>query len=490
MLRNLSQKKSTLIKDSHYKWWAYAAIAIGTFTSVADNGSASIALPSIASYFDTDLSTAQWIVTGYLLVIASMLLPMGRLADIIGRKQVYLSGFIIMSLAAIAAGFSQNVESLIVARTIQGFGAAMTQGTSMAMNISAFPQSQRGQIIGMHVSVVGAGAVAGPPIGGLILGILGWQSVFWVTGILAILGLVTATLILDKRSEVSRSQNHSFDWVGASLSTLGLVLFLLAISFAPRIGWTSPFILSATPIVVIIITGFIFWELRTRTPLLDVRMFQNKIFSIGVGCKFILFIGMSGIRFLMPIFLQGIVGMSPAKMSLIFIPGALMMVSGSTFSGKLSDKYGWRRLSILGISFNIIGLSLLAFINMNTSYWYVLMAISAQSIGHTLFGPPNDSSILGETPNEKQASVTSLINLTRNAANVTGIALATAVVVAVMSFNGQQAEMRSVVESGNLDIQQAFVSGVQLTYFIASGLAILAMVFTIFKSSNTKPSEN
>ena len=209
MLNKLSKMNPKSIKDSHYKWWAYAAIAIGTFTSVSDNGSASIALPSIASHFDTDLSTAQWIVTGYLLIIASMLLPMGRLADIIGRKPVYLSGFLIMAISAIAAGFSQNVETLIIARTIQGFGAAMTQGTSMAMNISAFPQNQRGQIIGMHVSVVGAGAVAGPPIGGLILGILGWQSVFWVTGILAFSGFLAASIILDKRSEGQKSQNQT-----------------------------------------------------------------------------------------------------------------------------------------------------------------------------------------------------------------------------------------------------------------------------------------
>ena len=488
MLNKLAQMNPRLIKDSNYKWWAYSAIAIGTFTSVADNGSASIALPSIASHFDTNLSTAQWIVTGYLLVIASMLLPMGRLADIIGRKPVYLSGFVIMSISAIAAGFSQNVETLIVTRTIQGVGAAMTQGTSMAMNISAFPQNQRGQIIGMHVSVVGAGAVAGPPIGGLILGILGWQSVFWVTGVLAILGLLAASIILDKRSEVTRSQNQSFDWIGASLSTLGLVLFLLTISYGPRMGWTSPLILLAIPVVIILIGVFIRWELRTHTPLLDVRMFQNKIFSIGIACKFILFIGMSGIRFLMPIFLQGIIGMSPAKMSLMFIPGALMMVSGSTISGKLSDKYGWRRLSILGLCCNIIGLSMLAFVNMHTSYWYVLSAIFVQSLGHTLFGPPNDSSILGETPNEKQASVTSLINLTRNAANVVGIGLATAIVVAVMAHNGEQAEMRSVVESNNLSIQQAFVAGVQSTYFVASGLAIIAMAFTIFKASTSKTS--
>ena len=490
MLNKLSKMNPKSIKDSHYKWWAYAAIAIGTFTSVSDNGSASIALPSIASHFDTDLSTAQWIVTGYLLIIASMLLPMGRLADIIGRNPVYLSGFLIMAISAIAAGFSQNVETLIIARTIQGFGAAMTQGTSMAMNISAFTQNQRGQIIGIHVSVVGAGAVAGPPIGGLILGILGWQSVFWVTGILAFSGFLAASIILDKRSEGQKSQNQTFDWIGASLSTLGLVLFLLTISYAPRVGWTSPLILAAFPIVIVIIGIFIRWELRTQSPLLDVRMFQNKIFSVGIACKFILFIGMSGIRFLMPIFLQGIVGMSPAKMSLIFIPGALMMVSGSTISGKLSDKYGWKRLSILGLCFNIFGLSMLAFVTMNTSYWYVLFAIFTQSIGHTLFGPPNDSAILGETPNEKQASVASLINLTRNAANVVGIGVATAVVVAVMSYNGQQSEMRSVVESGNINIQQAFVAGVQSTYFIASGLGIIAMAFTIFKASNSNTHTN
>ena len=168
------------IKTSpNFKWWVFSTIAIGTFLSVIDHGSVQVALPSIERHFGADLPTVQWIVVGYALTISVLILPMGRLGDIIGRKQVYVGGMVIFVVAAGLAGLSPNLGSLIAAKVFQGVGSAMVQSSGIAMVVSSFPGTERGKALGTHLSVVGAGAVAGPAIGGLLVSVFGWQAVFF-----------------------------------------------------------------------------------------------------------------------------------------------------------------------------------------------------------------------------------------------------------------------------------------------------------------------
>ena len=164
-------------QSSNYKWWAFGAIAIGTFISVVDTGSVMVALPDIERHFNTDLPTVQWVVVGYALAISVLLLPMGRLGDIAGRKRVYLGGFVIFVLAAALAGASRwtNLPTLIVAKVLQGIGSAMIQANGMAILISIFPAHERGKVLGSHLSAVGSGAIAGPALGGFLVSFLGWH---------------------------------------------------------------------------------------------------------------------------------------------------------------------------------------------------------------------------------------------------------------------------------------------------------------------------
>ena len=164
-----------------YKWWVFAAVALGTLTSVINHGSMSVALPTIAQHFGADLSTAQWVVIAEGLAISALILPMGRLSDIVGRKRIYLTGLIIFAGAAIMAAGSQSIIALIGFKAVQGLGAAMTQGTGMAMVTSVFPAAEeRGKGIGTHASVVGTGGVLGPVMGGFIVTALDWRWVFYV----------------------------------------------------------------------------------------------------------------------------------------------------------------------------------------------------------------------------------------------------------------------------------------------------------------------
>jgi len=168
-------------RSSNYKYWGFGAIAIGSFANVMDYGSTNVALPSIATNFGSDLPTVQWVVIGYLLTISALLLPMGRLADLLGRKEVYITGSLIFVFGAVLAGFSPNLTILVLSRLLQGVGAAMTQGTGMAIITSMFPSHERGKALGLIMTVVGTGAVAGPAVGGFEVNALDWRWVFFST---------------------------------------------------------------------------------------------------------------------------------------------------------------------------------------------------------------------------------------------------------------------------------------------------------------------
>ena len=189
MLKNLSQ-------TSNYKWWVFATVAIGTFMTVVDHGSVIIALPEIESHFSTDLPTVQWIILGYALAISVLLLPMGRLGDLVGRKQVYIGGLVIFVLAAALAGTSHSLNLLIGAKVLQGVGSAMIQGNGMATIISVFSGEERGKALGFHLSVVGTGAIAGPALGGILVSALGWRSVFFVNVPIGLITIAVSLLVL------------------------------------------------------------------------------------------------------------------------------------------------------------------------------------------------------------------------------------------------------------------------------------------------------
>ena len=227
----------------NYKWWVFGTVGIGTFMSVVDHGSVLVALPDIEGHFGTDLPTVQWVIVGYALAISVLLLPMGRLGDIMGRKEVYIGGLAIFVLAAAVAGFSPNLEMLIGAKVIQGIGSAMIQGNGMAIFISAFSGAERGKALGTHLSVVGAGAITGPAVGGFLVSALGWRAVFLVNVPVGLVTIAVTSLVLSggqASQQDGDGRRVTFDWLGAVLSGLSLLVFLLVLGNGDRVGWTSP----------------------------------------------------------------------------------------------------------------------------------------------------------------------------------------------------------------------------------------------------------
>ena len=480
--------RSSIVRSVNYKYWAFGAIAVGTLGSVVDHGSVIIALPSVAAHYRTDLPTVQWVVLGYALTISALLLPMGRLSDLVGRRRVYIMGTLVFVLGAALAGSSSNLTTLILARIFQGFGAAMTQGTGMAIVISVFPPNERGKAIGMTMTVVGVGAIAGPVIGGLLVDALGWRSVFFVNVPLGLLATAACLAIVKepRLAPAERAARPKFDWPGAALSTGALITLLLAITNGHKSGWGSPPILVALLSFFALLSAFVWWEQRAATPLLDLRLFKRRAFSVGVSAAFLTFLGSSAVLFLMPFYLQNVLGYSPRVAGLIVAPSALCMALMGPLSGWLSDRYGWRTFTVGGLALSVCGLFLLSRLTESSSVALVIAALVLQNSGMGFFYSPNSSSVFSAVEHERYGIVSSLLNLVRNGANVTSLAVATAIVTATMGAMGFEPNLEAVRDGGGAGVSHAFTVGLRNAFLTMMGLLLLAMTVSALRGEKVK----
>ena len=413
-----------------YKYWAFGAIALGLFGSVLDNSSLSVALPSIAGHFNTKLPSVQWVVIAYVLTITALLLPTGRLADLVGRKKVYIAGGLVFVLGAVLASRSTSLLMLVLFRIIQGVGGAMTEGTGMAIMASAFPAKERGKAVGGIMGVVGLGILVGPALGGVLVDALSWRYVFLINVPLVLLGIAIGMTVLEggRASRGPGDRTSSFDWLGAGLSTGALIVLLLAMTNGHKSGWTSPSIMLAMLSSLALFGAFIWWELRIPNPMLDLRLFGRKTFSLGVSAGFLTFLGQSAVLVMTPFYLQSVLGFSPGTTGLILMSAALSMTLLGPLSGILSDRYGWRLFTVGGLVSSAIGLFLLSRLTDQSSLAMVLPALILVEAGMGMFWSPNASSVLSSVETEKYGIVSGLLSLVRNAGNIVSLAMATEVV--------------------------------------------------------------
>ncbi len=477
--------------SGNYKWLAFAAIAVGGFTYTVVEIGIVVALPTIAEHFSARLPTVQWAVAGYALTISALLLPMGRLADIIGLRKVYLGGLAIFVLASALGGLATNMTTLISAAVGQGLGAAMTQGTGRAMVISIFPANERGKVLGAQMSVIGSGVIAGPVLGGIVVGLLDWRWVFFI-GALAGLASLAAVLLFVERFRVSLdAERAEFDWLGAVLSAGALVIFLVAIGNSHHIleditadrplGLESGFVIAAMPVAALLFGSFIWWELRARRPMLDLRLFKNPMFALGVAAASTSFLGVYSMFFLMPFYLQEALGYSTAQLGLIMATFPLVMIIVGPISGRLSDRYGTRAFKVTGLCLTAAALLLFSRLTETSSLALLMPGMIAIGLGVGMFGSPNASSILSTVAPARYGVVSGLLAMFRNAFSVVGIVMATTIVTAALALEGYPAKLEAVSGAVDLGLLQAFASGMRLDFLIMGCLLLAGAAMSMVK---------
>lgn len=470
--------------SSHYKWMVFSVVSLGSLMQVFHHIGINVALPTIAQYFSVSLTTVQWVILGESLTISALLLPMGRLSDIIGRRTIYMLGISLFGVMAFLTGSSPWIATtlglqspimlMIFFKIFQGIGASMSQATGLAMVTSSFPRNERGKGLGAHGSIIGVGAVGGPIIAGLLITYLNWQWFFWMNVPLSGITLIFAFFILNRVESISSTDGEtSFDWVGAALSSIVLLTFLLLLSNTGQLGWTHPYVLLGSLLFITTLILFSWWELRFSSPMLDLRLFKDKLLSVGVSTNYFSFFGSTSFTFLIPFYLQAVLKLNPAQVSYALIPNAITRVILGPISGNLSDRYGRKIFATSGLSLCGIGLYMMAFMGISTPLWYVIISIIIFSSGSGIFMSPNNATIFRGSSESKHGVASALVSLSRNAGNITGIAVATAIVAATMYAGGYSTDVESVLTANiNSDLLGSFIIGMKIVYFFVGTVQI------------------
>ena len=398
-------------------------------------------------------------------------------------------GLVIFVLAAALAGTSPSLNLLIGAKVLQGVGSAMIQGNGMATIISVFSGEERGKALGFHLSVVGTGAIAGPALGGILVSALGWRSVFFVNVPIGLITIAVSLLVLAggtaNRSprESSSLDRPSFDWGGALLSAFALLALLLVVGNLNRMGWDSPAILIGALTGVSSLGVFIWWELRSAAPMLDLRLFRRKLVALGIAAGWIAFLGTSAARFMMPFYLQRVLEYSPRDIGLLMIPPALCMVIVGPVTGQLSDRFGWRPFTFSGLALSAVAWFVLATrLSETSSVALVIAMLMLQSTGTALFNSPNNSSIMSAVERSSYGVMSSLTQLVRNSANVISVAVATAVIVFTMGSLGVEASLDAV----SPEVAGAFVRGLNRVFWMMGGLLVIGMIIVLARGERRR----
>lgn len=465
------------------KWKAFGAIGISFFTMVMSMSMVFLALEDIAADFGVTLRTVAWVVIAQALTISALMLPMGRLADIIGRKRVHLIGLVFFMGGAIFTALAPAFGLLIVSRVVMAIGNSMSQSVGTAMVISVFPPSERGKAIGSQTTAVAIGGAVGPAIAGLLLAFLPWQALFWILVPPIALAFVASYFILDEAvvSQRKAGQRDSFDWIGAILSGLFIILAVILINNPLAESWSSPIMLGGVVAVVVLFASFVMWELRSTAPMLQLRMFSNVVFSLAVLTRFLGFVGTTAVRLLAPIYLISLRDLSPLSAGLILLLSAVGMAISAQTAGRLSDRFSERPLSIIG--FTILVLTSVGFILTDGSspLWVLTVLLFVNGLGMGTWGVPNSNVIMGSVPRSSFGVVGAFANLTRNVGNVTGQAMAAAIVVSVMASNGFDIPLNEISETEGAG--DAFVDGWRVAFILVAAFSVLGLIL----SAVTKP---
>lgn len=477
---------------SRHKWWVLAVIDIGILMATLDASIVNIALPTILSSLRTTLVAAEWVLEAYLLTITALLLPFGRLADMFGRKKVYTIGFTVFTVGSVLCGLSPNVEGLIGFRVLQAVGAAMIMANGFAIVTAVFPATQRGVALGINGTVVATGFTLGPTIGGLLIATLGWRSIFFVNLPVGIVGTLAAVAILNERlvthSEGGRRPN--FDVAGAVLSTCALLALLVGLNAGPDLGWASPVALASFALFFVLGAGWVVVESHKEDPLVDLSIFRRRTFSAGNLAGLLSFLAISANAFLMPFFLQLVLGYSPIQAGLLMTPTALVMAVIAPVSGWLSDRVGARLLSSVGLAINGAALLLLGTLTAGAHYSEVLRWLVLLGLGQGLFQSPNNSSVMGDVPRAQLGVGSGLLSMVRNVGQVVGIAVSASFLLSSLSRVTGDGGMGSLatVTPGSMApaFLAAFIQGMHTAYWAAAVFAAVGVAASLVRGARTR----
>ncbi|MGA9754369.1 MAG: DHA2 family efflux MFS transporter permease subunit [Desulfobaccales bacterium] len=418
------------------KWTVMGIMAFGLFMATLDASIVNISLPKISLSFHIPLSgMVEWVIIAYLIVIASLLLTLGRLLDMVGQKLLWVLGLSIFTTSSALCGAAPSLLFLVIFRALQAVGGAMIMAISPVMITRAFPATQRGRALGMLGLVVAAGTSAGPTVGGLITHAFTWRWIFYINVPIGMIGIVAALRLLTEPLRPSWGQQR-FDPIGAILLSGSVSGLMLGLSFGQEAGWRSFTIVGLFVAALVLLAAFIIHEKHVTQPIVDFSLFRNRLFSAAIVSSFLCFLSLFAVMFLMPFYLEELLALPVHLAGLLMTAVPLTIAVVAPLSGWLSDRFGSRLLSSLGLAIVCLGLWFLSRLTARVSLFDIVWPLVVTGFGQALFQPPNNNAILSSVPPQRLGIASGFLSTVRVLGQSSSVALSGAIFT---SLGGAQA---------------------------------------------------
>lgn len=463
-----------------YKWKVLAITTIGVFMSSLDGSIVNIAIPSISKDLGTSFEVVQWIPIIYLLVMAVSLIGFGRLSDLKGRKSFFLLGIFFFTLSSFLTTFATSGIIIVIFRAIQGIGSSFIAANAPSMITDIFPREETGKALGINVATIYAGLVIGPVLGGFIVQFSSWRLIFFINVPIGILLIIIGWFKLKKVDQGIKGE--SFDIRGTILFGLFLSSLLLALTFTNSVGWLSFEVLLLFIISISSMTFFIYTESKTKYPLIKLSLFRvNRIFSFANFAALLNYIAISGISFLLSIYFQSILGISPAFTALLLLPTAITMAIVAPISGRLSDKYGTRILTTLGMIIMGVGFILSIIVIGFLPLMLIIITQFIVGLGVGFFSSPNNSAIMNAVEPRDHGIAAGTLSTMRVVGQSISVALLSAILINFIPITILNPILSNPAVITDPLVKMEFTMGMQIALIVSTIICFIAALLSFLR---------
>ncbi len=468
------------------KWFILTTVLLGATMSALDVSIVNVALPTLKSTFGVSMAVIEWIAMAYMLTLTIFLPLFGRLADVYGRSRLYNIGFVVFSAGSLLCGMSVTATFMIISRVIQAIGAGLLQANSVALITDAFPANERGKAIGIQGAMQAISMSVGPFVGGVLISTVGWRAIFYINIPIGILGTVAALFILPPNQKIKNREK--IDFLGAALFASGLASIVLALNEAVKLGWSSHIIISYFLSGIVLMALFVFRELKVEHPLIDLKLFRNPTFLLGNITGMLSYYVLFAIMFLMPFYLEKVLGYSVALTGSLLTPLLLAMAAVAPFSGHISDKYGPRIMTTSGMIISALACFAFLFIGESAKLPVMLGTMMFLGIGVGLFTPSNNSAIMWAAPEDKLGVAGGVLNMMRSLGLIFGVNISGVIFTSLehryLTEKGYP-NARHIFSSSSIPVSikdSAFMHGFIMVLMVLLVLNIIAALLSAAKS--------
>jgi EmrB/QacA subfamily drug resistance transporter len=457
--------RARIFAEETRKWFTLAAVSFGLFMIMLDNTVVNVALPAIQRDLGADLSALQWVVTGYALTFAALMLIGGKVADAYGRRLIFVVGIAVFTTASLWCGLADSSEELIAARVLQGVGAALMNPATLSIIAATFPPHQRGAAIGIWAGVSALALAIGPLVGGLITQHIDWSWIFFINVPVGILAIAASFLFIDE----TRDETHErLDLPGLATSGVGLFALTYGLIEANTYGWTSSRILGAFAVAALMIVVFVLLERHQRAPMLQLELFRNGTYTGANLVVLLVALAMFGVFFFVSLYMQNVLGYSAVQTGAAFLPMTILIILVAPIAGRTSDRIGSRGLLTVGMVLVAGQLLYFSRLGVDSSFWNLLPGFLVGGVGMALTMTPSAAAATRSVPVDKAGVGAAVLNASRQVGGSLGIALMGAIMAA---------------EANGVASPEAFVAGFQSALLVAAAIAALGalVAFTLVR---------